>query len=180
MRGDKAVTRVMIAEFNGPGALLEAARSLRDAGYDNFDCHSPFPIHGMDEAMGLKRSGLGFWVGLFAVIGLSGAVLLQWWAGSVAYPLVISGKPFFSYQAYLPVTFALAVLLAAISSVIGMMALNKLPRLNHPVFASESFKKVTDDGFFVSIESADEKFDLEKTQSFLRSIGAENLEVVEG
>jgi hypothetical protein len=180
MKRDKAARRLIIAEYDGPGALLEAARSLRDAGYDKFDCHSPFPIHGMDKAMGLKRSGLGFLVGLFAVIGLSGAVLLQWWAGSVAYPLVISGKPFFSYQAYLPVTFALAVLLAAISSVIGMIALNKLPRFHHPVFASESFKKVTDNGFFISIESTDEKFDLEKTRSFLKSIGAENLEVVEG
>lgn len=179
MKQEKRIAGVIIAEFDGPDSLLRAARMVKEEGYERFDCHSPFPIHGMDEAMGQKRSGLGFLVGFFALVGLIGAVLLQWYASSVAYPLVISGKPFFSYQAYLPVTFAVAVLLAATSSVIGMMALNRLPRLNHPLFSWERFKKVTDNGFFLSIESTDRKFDAELTRAFLSSIGGAYVEVVE-
>lgn len=171
-------SEIILAEFDGPDSLLRAARKVREEGYERFDCHSPFPIHGMDKAMGQKRSGLGFIVGFSALVGLIGAILLQWYASAVAYRLVISGKPFFSYQAYVPVTFALAVLLAAILSVFGMMALNRLPRLNHPLFSSERFGKVTDNGFFMSLEGTDRKFDMEKTPSFLRAIGAVEVEVV--
>ncbi len=107
---------ILLAEFDTPASLMQAAEKTRDAGYKKFDCHSPFPIHGMDDAMGVKRSPLGYIVGIFAFIGLSGGILLQWWTSTVDYPLVISGKPFFSYQAYLPVTFAFAVLFSAIAS----------------------------------------------------------------
>jgi hypothetical protein len=178
MKDQPKSTGLILAEFDGPESLLRAARKVREEGYEQFDCHSPFPIHGMDRAMGLKRSGLGFIVGFSALVGLIGAVLLQWYASTVAYRLVISGKPFFSYQAYVPVTFALAVLLAAIFSVFGMMALNGLPRLNHPLFSSKRFEKVSDNGFFLSVEGTDGKFDMEKTPSFLRAIGATDVEVV--
>ena len=174
----RSTNKVIIAEFEDPSALLEAAGKIRKAGYEKFDCHSPFAIHGMDSAMGLKRSRLGLIAGLFAFLGLSGAILLQWWVSVIANPLVISGKPFFSYQAYFPVTFSLAVLLGASAALFGMMALNKLPRLNHPVFSSELFKKVSDDGFFVTIESGDPEFDDEKTRAFLETIGAKNIETV--
>lgn len=159
--------------------MLKAATRVRDAGYKKFDCHSPFPIHGMDGAMGIKRSRLGYIVGTFAFIGFSGAILLQWWVGSVAYRLVISGKPFFSYQAYVPVTFALAVILSAFSALLAMLILNKLPRLNHPLFKSEIFQTLTDNGFFVSIESVDPLFDKDKTAEFMKSIGADRIETVE-
>ncbi len=179
MRDPAKKPQMILAEFDGPEPLLAAARKVREEGYERFDCHSPFPIHGMDRAMGQKRSGLGFIVGFFALVGLIGAILLQWYASAVAYRLVISGKPFFSYQAYVPVTFALAVLLAAIFSVFGMMALNGLPRLNHPLFSSRRFEKVSDNGFFISVEGTDSKFDPEKTSSFLHAIGAGEIEVVE-
>lgn len=169
--------RVIVAEFEGPSELLKAAGQVRDAGYKKFDCHSPFPIHGMDGAMGIKRSKLGFVAGFFAILGFGTAVLLQWWASAIAYPLVISGKPLFSYQAFIPVTFALAVLFAAIASVFGMLIFNKLPRWHHPLFESKLFEKAGDRGFFVSIESADPKFDPDKTSSFLRSIGASDTEI---
>ncbi len=172
--------RIAIAEFPGVPELMKAAEKLRDAGYKKFDCHSPFPIHGMDKAMGIRRSKLGYIAALFALLGFGGAVLLQWWASSIAYPLVISGKPYFSYQAYLPVTFALSVLVASLASVIGMLALNKLPRLNHLLFKSTLFEKFGDDGFFVTVESDDPKFDEHQTSRFLRSIGAVAVEVVEG
>lgn len=179
MKKQRGISRIILAEFDGPDSLLRAARSVREEGYERFDCHSPFAIHGMDGAMGQKRSNLGFIVGFFALVGLIGAILLQWYASAVAYRLVISGKPFFSYQAYVPVTFAVAVLLAAILSVFGMMALNGLPRLNHPLFSSKRFEKVSDNGFFISVEEADARFDLEKTPSYMRAIGARNVEVIE-
>jgi hypothetical protein len=171
-------TALILAEFDGPADLLRAAEKARDAGYKKFDCHSPFPVHGMDAAMGLKRSPLGWIVGLSALIGTSSALALQWWTSTIDYPLVISGKPFFSFQAYVPVTFALGVLLSAFAALIGMLALNGLPRLNHPLFNSDRFEKATNDGFFISIEADDPIFEIEKTQTFLESIGGENLEVV--
>ncbi len=169
----------VLARFDDPGSLQKAAAKIREAGYSKFDCHSPFPIHGMDAAMGLKRSPLGWIVGLAAIVGTSSALALQWWTSSVDYPLVISGKPFFSFQAYVPVTFALGVLLAAFAALIAMLALNGLPRLFHPVFFSRQFEKVTDDAFFVSIETEDPLFDVDKTRAFLESIGGKNVEVLQ-
>jgi len=169
----------ILAQFKNPAELLAAAKKTHDAGYNKFDCHSPFPIHGLDAAMGLKRSPLGWMVGLGGLVGTSGALALQWWASSVEYPLVISGKPFFSYQAYLPVSFALGVLLAAATALIGMLALNGLPRFNHPVFNSEKFARASDDSFFISIEKSDPKFDTEKVKSFFESIGGTDIEVLE-
>ena len=168
----------ILARFDNPGKLIEAARKVRDYGYKKFDCHSPFPIHGMDQAMGLKRSPLGWMVGLAALIGTSGALTLQWWTSTIDYPLNISGKPLFSYQAYVPVTFALGVLFSAIAALIGMLALNGLPRYHHPVFYSKDFSRATDDGFFISIEAGDRKFDEKQTAEFLRSIGGLDVEVL--
>ena len=167
-----------LAEFENPLDLLKAAEKVRDAGYKNFDCHSPFPIHGMDEAMGLSRSPLGWIVGISALIGGSFAIWLQWWTGVVAYPLVIAGKPFFSYQAYLPVGFGLAVLFGAFAAFIGMLALNKLPQPWHPVFFSDRFEKMSNDGFFISIESDDVKYDSSATLEFLKQIGASQVEIL--
>jgi hypothetical protein len=168
----------VLARFENTGELLAAAKKIREAGYREFDCHSPFPIHGMDAAMGLKRSPVGWIAGLGGFVGTSAGLALQWWTSSVAYPVVISGKPFFSYQAYLPVSFALGVLFAAISALAAMLALNRLPRLFHPVFYSDKFTRASDDGFFVSIESADPLFDVEQTKAFLKSIGGKDLEVL--
>jgi len=169
---------LVLARFADAPALFAAAKKVRDAGYSKFDCHSPFPIHGMDTAMGLKRSPLGWIIGLAAIGGTASALWLQWWTSSVDYPLVISGKPFFSYQAYLPITFGLGVLAAAIIALVGMLVLNKLPRWHHPIFNSEQFEAASDDSFFVSIDSADPQFDESKTGAFLESIGGADIEVV--
>ena len=149
----------VIAKFESPLALLHAAKKVRDSGFTNFDCHSPFPIHGMDEAMGLKRSKLGFIIG---AMGLTGALFgfgLQTWVHLVEYPLNISGKPYFAYPAYLIITFELMVLFSAFGAVFGMMFLNKIPRFNHPVFYSEKFSDVSSDAFYISIELTDPIFD---------------------
>lgn len=170
--------QIILAEFDNVSDLLSAAAHVRDAGYKKFDCHSPFEIGGLNEAMGIKRSGLGYIVGLIAIFAIAGAYLLQWWTQVVDYPLVFSGKPFNSFQAYLPVTFALAVLFSGFTALFGMLALNKLPRYNHPLFSSKRFDKSGDDGFFISIDSRDPEFDPEKTKAFLESIGGKNLEVL--
>lgn len=173
-------THGILAEYSSPAALMEAARRLREAGYAKFDCHSPFPIHGMDEAMGLGRSKVGFIVGGMALLGATVGFTLQTWVATSAYPLVISGKEFFSWQAFIIITFALFVLFGAFGAVFGMLRLNRLPRLHHPLFYSDRFAKVSDDGFMVSIEAEDPGFDEAKTRAFLESIGASNIEVIRG
>jgi len=175
---DKKVL-VVLAEFKDPGALLHAAEKVRDEGYKKFDCHSPFPIHGMDDAMGEKRSPLGYIVAVVAITMATAMLLFQGWTSAIDYPLVLSGKPFFSYQAYGVASWAVMVLSSAIVALLGMLVLNKMPMLHHPLFYSENFcKKANDDGFFVSIEADDEKFDSGKTKSFLEKIGGSNLELI--
>ena len=126
----KKIPAVILAQFDSANDLYHAAEKLRDNGYKEFDCHSPFPIHGMDEAMGLKRSPLGYIVFVIGSLGLIGIMTLMWWTSAVDYPLVISGKPFFSYPAFVPITFALTVLTSAIGATISMLAINRLPRLD--------------------------------------------------
>lgn len=169
-----------LARFANPAELIEAAKKIRDAGYEKFDCHSPFPIHGMDDAMGLKRSPLGYIVGGMTIAGATIGMSLQYWIAAIEYPLIISGKPFFSWQAFIIVTFALFVLFGAFGAVFGMFHLNKLPRLHHPVFYSDKFAKVTDDAFYVSIEAEDEKFDEQQIEKFLSSIGGTDVELLAG
>lgn len=168
----------MLVEFSSPQALIDAAVKIRDAGYKDFDCHSSYPIHGMDEAMGLKPSIVGRIAGICAVLGTTVALLLQWWTSAVAYPLVISGKPLFSLPAFIPVTFALTILFAAFGAVIGMFVTNRLPQLYHPLFSSERFGKFSDNGFFVSLEASDAKYNEETSKTFLESIGGTNIEVL--
>ena len=129
--------------------------------------------------MGLKRSIVGYIVGIGCFLGASGGFLLQWWSSTIEYPIVISGKPFFSWQAYMIITFVLMVLGGAFAALIGMLHLNRMPTLHHSLFNSENFKKATDDGFFVSIESKDPQFDLEETMELLKSIGGTNIEEVQ-
>lgn len=169
---------IILAEFDSPSDLLHAAEKMRDSGYTKFDCHSPFPIHGMDGAMGLKRSPLGYIIGVMGSIGLLGMVALTYWTNIYGYPMVISGKPLFSWQAFVPVIFAITILLSAFGAFFGMLAINRLPQLYHKLFNSERFGKVTDNGFFVSVESDDPKFDDAQTKQFLESIGGKNVEVI--
>jgi hypothetical protein len=170
----------VLAEFNSPAELLHAAEKVRDAGYRKFDCHSPFPVHGMDAAMGLKRSKVGYIAGICGLCGGCFAMWLQWWTSTVDYPLVISGKPFFSFPAYIIVTFGLTILFAALGAVIGMLHLNRLPMWFHGLFYSENFKRFSDDAFFVSIDADDSRFDVDQARALLESIGGRNIEVVRG
>ncbi|MCB2211183.1 DUF3341 domain-containing protein [bacterium] len=167
-----------LAQFKDPADLMHAAEKMRDAGFKKWDTHSPFPIHGMDGAMGEKRSKLPWVVAFFAFVGFAGALTLQWWTSAEAYPLVLSGKPLFSHVAFFPITFAFAVLFSVLSTVIGLTFFIK-QAYHHPVFFSDNFDRASDDGFFISVEAKDPQFDAQKTQDFLRSIGGTNIELLE-
>ena len=166
----------VLAEFASPTVLYRACESVRDAGYSRWDAHTPFPVHGLDRAMGLRRSKLPWVVFVLAMGGALGGFALQTWVHSIEYPHIISGKPLFAWPAYIPVTFELAVLGGALGAVLGMLALNRLPRHNHPVFASRGFERASDDHFFISIEAQDKHFDTAATPELLRKAGAARLE----
>lgn len=169
----------VVAEFANPAELLHAAQKLHDLGYRKFETWSPFPIHGMDDAMGLSGSKVP-WITLGGgLTGLSIGLLLQWWTGAIDYPMVIGGKPYFAWQFAVPVTFELSILLSAFGTVFGMFALNMMPRPYHPLDKVPSFRRVTDDKFFLSIEVSDPLFDMEKTQELLSELGGSGLTVVE-
>jgi hypothetical protein len=183
-QSEKASTEVdetpalLLAEFNTAGEVLHAAEKLRDAGYTEFDTHSPFPIHGMDAAMGLGDSKLGLIVFPIGLMGTTLAFLMMWWMNGVDYPLVIGGKPPYSLPSQVPIMFELTILLSAFATVFGMFHLNRLPRHHHPIFNSERFKGFSDDKFFVSVESSDRKWNLEKTKALLESCHASHVELV--
>jgi Alternative complex III, ActD subunit len=169
----------VLAQFATAADLYHACERVRDAGFTRWDAHSPFPVHGLEGAMGLRKSPLP-WIVL--VMGLTGAAAgfgLQWWVHAVAYPLVISGKPYLSWPAFIPITFELGVLFAALGAVFGMLALNRLPMHYHPLFRSRVFERATDDGFFISIESWDPRFDPAATRKLLESLGARSVELLE-
>lgn len=169
----------VLAEFGSPADLTHGAEAVRDAGYRKWDVYSPFPVHGMDEAMGLGPSRVGLIVGMGAILGAGGAMLMQWWMSAVDYTLIVGGKPFFAWEQFMPITFELGVLLSAFGGIFGMLALNGLPLLFHPLFRSEQFLRVSDDKFFIAIEADDPNFDQVKTQETLESIGGFNIEMVE-
>jgi hypothetical protein len=168
----------LLAEFASAEALYHACEGVRDAGYKRWDAHAPFPVHGIEKAMGLPASKLPWIVLVMAVGGAFAGMGLQGWVSTISYPLVISGKPFFSWPAFVPVTFELAVLGGAAGAVFGMFALNQLPTLYHPLFAAKSFERASDDGFFLSIESWDPQFDADRTGDLLRRLGATRVELV--
>jgi hypothetical protein len=169
----------VLAEFATPGALLAAADGVREAGYRQWDAHSPFPVHGVERAMGLRRSPVPMAVLVLGLAGAAAGMLLQWWVSVVAYPLVVSGKPLFSWPAFVPVMFDCGVLCGALGAFFGFLGVAGLPRHHHPLFASERFERVSDDRFFISIEAGDPEFDGDATVRLLHSLGAAAVEVVE-
>ena len=169
----------LLAEYPSPSALYKGCERVRDAGYRRWDAHAPFPVHGLDRAMGLKRSKLPWIILVLGLSGAAGGFGLQAWVHMSAYPLVISGKPFFSWPAFIPITFELGVLGGALGAVFGMLGLNQLPMHHHPLFSVERFAKATDDGFFISIESWDPRFDATATRRLLEESGATRVETVE-
>ncbi len=169
----------LLAEFSDPGALVHAVEDLREKGYSQLDTFSPFPIHGMDRAMGLPFSKLGFMVFGGAITGTFLGFLLQWWTSEVDYAINISNKPLFAWETSVPIMFELTILFAALTAVGGMLALNGLPKPYNPLFNSERFSRATDDAFFVHVSVRDGAFSNAATAEDLHGLGALSVEYVD-
>ncbi len=169
----------LMAEFDTTTEIVEAARKVREAGYKKTDAFSPFPIHEMDEALGIKRSILPLVVFGGGLTGLLSALGLQWFVHVYDYPIIVGGRPFFSLPSFIPATFELTILLAGFAAVFGMLFLNGLPQPYHPVFNVPRFALATREKFFLLIERRDEKFDYENTKSFMQSLNPQEVFDVE-
>jgi hypothetical protein len=160
----------LIAEFKTPEGLLEAARQVHQAGYQEMDAYSPYQVEGLAEAIGARTPWLSF---ITLGGGLLGAFLgygMQWYSSTVTYPLNAGGKPYNSWPAFILSAFEIAILGAVIAAFFGMLLLNKLPELYHPVFNLPGFSRASQDSFFLVIEARDSQFDLEKTRAYLQSL----------
>ncbi len=172
-------TQGLVALFDTTGEIYHAAEKVRDAGYMRWDVFTPFPVHGMDDAMGLKRSKVPIFSFLGGVTGFFSGMALAWYTGEFDYDLIVGGKPFFSPIFPFPVAYELTILLAAFGAFFGMFITNLLPRHHHPVMNFEKWTRITDDKFLIMIESRDEQFDSEKTRAFLERIGGKDISAVE-
>jgi hypothetical protein len=170
---------LVLAQFDTAADVIHAAAKVRDAGYNCWDTHTPFPIHGMDKAMGLPDSRVGWLVLGGALTGLTAGFAMMWWMNGVDYPTVVGGKPPFTTPSMVPVLFELTVLFSSFAAVFGMFGLNKLPRHHHPIFESDRFRSVSDDKFFISIEAEDPKFNADKVRSLFEGANAKHVEVLE-
>ena len=159
------------AEFSSARALLEAAKKIHSLGFRKWDVYSPFPIHGMDHAMGFRRSRVSLFSLIGGCTGLSVAFILIYYTSAINYPLIVQGKPYFALEPSLPIFFELTILLTAFGTVIGLLLLTLLPRLHHPVFNWDRFQRATDDGFFLVLESTDPRFDTTSSRQLLQGIG---------
>ena len=170
----------MGAEFPSAKALFEAAEKIRDKGFKKWDVHSPFPIHGMDAAMGLGKSWLSAVVLCGGITGLLTAVVLEFYPSIIEYKLVVDGKPvtLATVPAYFPIMFELTVLCSAFACVFALLVMNQLPKWYHPIFNWDRFAKVTDNGFFLVIEARDPQFSETKTRALLEEIGGAHVTLV--
>jgi hypothetical protein len=177
-----------LAEYDTPNAIAQAAMKVRDAGYEKWDCHTPYAMHGMDEAMGLKPTRIGFISFFFGIFGVALAVFMMQYTNAfdynllnigAGYPVIVGGKPPGAFPSMVPIMFELGVLLCGFATLFGLLHIIKLPMHNHPIFESDRFEAASDDKFFISIEADDQKFDVERTKALLESTNPSHLELVE-
>jgi len=168
----------LMAEFDDPNDLVAAARKANQAGYRRMDAYSPLPIEELHEALGLHHTRLPLIVLIGGLVGCIGGYALEWWTSTMAYPINVGGKPLHSWPAFIPVTFECTILLAALSAVFGMLALNGLPEPYHPVFNVPRFALASRNRFFLCIEARDPKFELNQTRAFLESLGPREVSTV--
>lgn len=168
------------ALFDNPDKIIDAARKVKNDGFKYFDINTPYPLHGMDDAMGLKTSRMGYVTLFFGFAAATFILSFMWWALAISYPLVIDGKPYFSLPAFVPITFEFTVLIGVLSTVTGMIAVVfNLPFNSHPLHDTEYMKNVSSDKYGLVIEAEDPKFeDEEKTRAYLKDLGAFFTEVI--
>lgn len=168
----------VMAEFTTPDEYVQALRKVRAAGYTKFDGYSPMPIHEAFEAMGLEGNPVPLMVLIGGILGGVGGLALATWVSMIAYPVNIGGRPLFSWPAFIPPVFETTVLLASLTAVFGMIAMNGLPLLYHPVWNVPAFARASADRFFVCIEATDPKFEVGATKSFLAGLGSHEVSEV--
>jgi hypothetical protein len=169
----------IMAEFDTPAAILHAAEKVQQSGYRQWDVFTPFPVHGMDGAMGLKNSKVGWFSFIGGCTGYATGMLMIWFMNAYDYRIVIGGKPMFSPFSAFPPSYELTILFGAFGALLGMLFLNRLPRLHHPLLKNRRFALATHDRFFVVIESSDPLYSENETRRLLESIGSKHIELVE-
>ena len=170
----------IIAEFHAPADAMHAAEKVREAGFRKWDVYTPYPVHGMDKAMGLKNSKVGWFSFLGGVTGYTTGMLMIWFMNAFDYPIIVGGKPMFSPHGAFPPSYELTILLGAFGSLFGMLFLNRLPRLHHPLLKHRRFSSgVTHDKIFIVIETSDPKYSEAETRKLLESAGSQHIELVE-
>jgi hypothetical protein len=162
----------LVAEFDDPDTLLHAAEQASDAGYTRLDAYTPFPVHGMSEAVGKDSTRLPWFVFAGGMTGLTSAILLVTYATLLDYPMLLHGRPPFNWQTSVPIFFEMSILFAAFATIFGLLASCNLPAYYHPMFNAPNFERATQDGFFLCIEATDPKFDRSSTQQFLQGLHA--------
>jgi len=169
----------IIAEFETTADVLHAAEKVRNAGFRRWDVFTPFPIHGMDKAMGMKNSMVGWFSFLGGVTGYTTGMVMIWWMNAFDYRILVGGKPMFSPYGAFPPSYELTILFGAFGALFGMLFLNRLPRLHHPLLKHKRFKLVTHDRFYVVIETTDPKYSETETRKLLEATGSKHIEMVE-
>lgn len=172
-------TYAAVAEFESAADIYHAAQKVVAAGYRSVDAHTPFPVHGIEGVLRHPPSHVG-WICLAGgLIGICGAQLMMWWMNGYDYPIWVAGKPPYAWPPTIPITFECMVLLSAFGAVLGMFGINKLPRLNHPIFKHSRIQRVSDDRFFLSVEASDPMFDPKRTVDLLTEVGGRHVELLE-
>ena len=169
----------IIAAFDTTPELYRACEKMRDAGYSHWDALTPFPIHGLDAAMGLRRSRVPRFSLLGGVTGFCTGMSFIWWANAYEYPLIVGGKPFFSPMFAFPISYELTILFTAFTTIAGMFFLNKLPMHYHPILKAPQYVRAMDDRFYIVIEANDPKYNAAATRAFLEQIGGVDIAELE-
>lgn len=169
----------LLAQFDGEHELLHAAEAVRDAGYRRIDAYTPVPVKGLSEALGLRPSRVPLIVLCCGLLGGAGGLLLQYWTMAVAYPLNVGGRPIAAWAQFIPPAFESVIFAASFGAVLGSFALNRLPQPYHPVFNVPQFDRASTDGWFLSVEAADPRYEYGETRRFLETLEAKEVHDVD-
>jgi hypothetical protein len=174
-----AAPYAMMAEFESAAAILHAAEKVRENGYHRWDVFTPFPVHGMDRAMGIRNSKVGWFSFIGGCTGYATGMLMIWYMNGHNYRIIIGGKPMFSPFYSFPPSYELTILFGSFGALLGMLFLNRLPHLHHPLLKNRRFALATHDRYFVVIESGDPKYSETETRQLMESLGSRHIELVE-